>query len=469
MIPSAPFCVPFGVLAASTAFAALTASTPGNPDCFRSGWSAPVTVWSHDSVSTGTFLFIGQPVLVPAPGGAFAIGGTRSPLGRPGDSALIARRIGGGPLGVPAGGSAFVDPAAALDASGTLHMVWADRPKPGAPFDGKSRPHGPEGPLLGRVLYARYRDGRWSHAEQLYAGPLRWYALTRSDLLVDGAGRLHLVFQPERGPLVHLRSGPQGWKATELWEKTMPQRRPDGSSEWPRNRPIGGSSYAHLALGAEGRMYLVFMSAAWDTSGSFSARSPSNAHGVFLMRSKDNGSTWDAPVLANFSPHGEGQTSQPRLVVAGRDTLHLLWGKNPRGGLFAEVVRHATSTNRGESWTAPTEIRVPGEPAMLHNILAVRDVAGAIHLAFRAGRNSPGTPYTPLGIWHARWEDGAWAGPQLLRAESTQGFDLSVDGRGRLHLLWEHSTRRNGRGTGRKTLAYATHPACPSPGRNRRK
>ncbi|HEX6370649.1 MAG TPA: sialidase family protein [Longimicrobium sp.] len=407
--------------------------------CPQGEWSRPVEVWSGGTAGPGDTLQIDfRPALAAGARAAYAVGTIGTAMAKPAPEPLLARQIGGGSLGSPEGGRTFVHPRAAVDGAGILHMLWAESDPSGAPAAGPGRPR------LSRLMYGRYARGEWSRAETVYTGLPLWHTANNSDLLIGDDG-LHAAFvavRPGTGPvLVHLRSSATGWRATEI----------NRDSAYAAG-PARGGAYPRLAVGGGGRVYLAFVAAARTAAG---PQAP-NANSVFLMRSGDGGASWSRPVLVSYS--GQDQATDPQLLAAGGDTLHLLWGKNLHGGVWAEVVWHAFSADGGATWTAPVEVGVPGHAGQLHNLRATMAPAGRLHLAFRASGHGLADD-ARAGIYHATWS-GAWSSLQRVDvASGAAGFDLAADGEGRLHLLWQAT----GPG-GLRSLLHSVHPPCDQSG-----
>lgn len=406
--------------------------------CPAGEWSRPVEIWPGEPAAAGDTIQIDfRPALAAGADGAYAVATLGTSMARLAPRPLLATRIGGGSLGIPDGGATFFHPRAAVDASGTLHMIWGE-PHSQAPA---VPPGAPGRPRLNRLMYARHSAEGWSAAETVYTGMPLWHAANNSDLLVDEHGALHVAFtaiRPGAGPvLVHLRSSPAGWGARDV-----------GADPAFAQGPARGAAYPRLALGEGGRVYLAFVAALATESG---PRVP-NANSVFVARSQDGGATWSTPALVSYS--GQDQASDPQLLTGAGDTLHLLWGKNLHGGIWAEVVWHALSPDGGATWTAPMETRVQGHTGQLHNVRAVMNASKQLHLAFRAsGQGLTDDPRA--GIYYARWS-GAWTEPQRLDfASRSSGFDFAADPRGRLHLLWQTTGP-----AGLRSLLHAVHPPC---------
>lgn len=444
----------------------VTTSVAQTPRCPEWRWSAPVPVWEHSTEGPGRLALEGRPDPALAYGvPAYAVAYLTGSRFHPGPflRQMVVARVGDGAFPSPPTGPVYRHPLAAVDATGALHLIWAEpaRSADGVPPDRARRPPGRE--QLSRVLYATFRKGRWSPAEEIYSAPnLAWSAQLGSDLRVDSAGRLHVAFKaflPTVGPtLVHLRSGPRGWRATELaamYPHTAAHR---GRASLVPNRR-GGGSYPRLAFGSGGRVYLASINAVRDLADP--ARLRGNKNSVWIERSGDGGESWQAPVLVSYS--GGQLATEPQLLVTGQDTVHLLWRKHLRGDLFfADAIWHAVSTNGGRTWTKPDSAPTPHRQR--HKIVSVRaaaDPRGEVHLVFSAYPEVAGIGTSQ--VYHTQWSGGVWSEPEKLdTGPSIVGFDLEVDKQGRPHLLWGFQRNRAFEPIPRLFLSYAARSPCRS-------
>lgn len=371
-------------------------------------------------------------------------------------------------VGVPAGAVDFFDPVLAVDSHGTLHALWGEHEE-GAERDADSasgRRGSSEQFRLGRVLHARYRDGRWSPAQVVYRAPVvSWHRSLLSRLEEDGGGNLHVAFVARRASssnvLVHLRLGRDGWRTTE-WVGERGLRGVPG----PRRDsiiPAIGGIYPSLAAGRGGRIYLAFASPALRTSGGQIPGGDTNS--LWVRRSDDSGLTWSAPVLVHRSGATGGYELQ--IVATGRDSVHLLWRKQmgqPRG---ADEIPHAISTDGGVTWGSPAQVPVTGRNSVRH-LRAAATAKGDLYVAFAhpsptgttPGEQSPSIAHDQ--IFYARWHGSGWSVPQPLRPEvGVFPFDLRVDRSDRLHLLWAYmAPPDSGGGAPRRVISYAVASLC---------
>lgn len=418
------------------------------PGCDESGHH-----WKEPAVLPGRG--VARPELALGGENAYAFGSAAPGSGGPGAEAgppsIFA--LPGGALGSPPGAVGFFDPVMAADRAGTLHVVWAEGPEgvapaPSAPFAHLS---------LTRILYARYQAGRWSQASVIYrAEKIPWQRPVMSQLAIDGGGQLHLAFAAQRVPgppaLVHLRTGGGGWRATE-WNQPLPPGNARSASG--PLIPATGGIYPSVAAGPGSRLYLAFLSPARFAGG---APVPGgDANSLWVKRSDDGGAIWSPPVLVHQS--GPRGAYEPRILAAGADTVHIIWQKDLDGAPGPDAVWHAISTDGGGRWSEPDELRAPGR-SPFRNLRATVAPGGEPYIAFASA--PPGDPRGEM-VFYSRRAGSAWSVPRPLRPGlSVNGFDLTADGAGRLHLLWSHVApvqpgRRESAG---RTLSYSVGSPC---------
>ena len=322
--------------------------------------------------------------------------------------------------------------------AGALQVVWTEQWDPG-----RRRPQPRDSARSGvsHFLYVQRRHGQWSLEEPIYrARALEEYATHHSRIVATSAGRLDFAFSrfTVKGlELVHLRRDSVGWHARDL--------------SWPRYTGVRPFSpiYPTLAVSPATRIYLAFVAAPQDDR--HGGQRPDNTNSTFLIRSDDGGVTWSPPAIVSWS--GGRYASQLQIVAGQGDTVHLLWARSPKGAVFPNTVVHTMSTDGGVTWTEPTEVWAPGVGRLVRTVRIVRGHSGEIQFA--------GSTYG--GIWWAHYLDGVWSAPVRIREERrAEPFDIALDGRDRLHLLWEHEDADGG---GYDTihdrqLLYAVRAAC---------
>ncbi|HEX8672919.1 MAG TPA: sialidase family protein [Longimicrobium sp.] len=354
----------------------------------------------------------------------------------------------------------------AVDRGGTLHALWGEH-EAGAERAVDSASQGPGSAVqfsLGRVLYARYRNGRWTRAQVVYRGQVvSWHRSLLSRLVEDAGGNLHiaLVAKPKSAhALVHLRLGRDGWRTTE-WVGERRFRRDPAPGDNSLIPAIGGF-YPSLAVGQGGRIYVAFASPALRASGRPIPGGDVNS--VWVRRSDDAGLTWSAPVLVHLSGRAGGYELQ--ILARGRDSVHLLWRKQAGQQRGADEIPHAVSADGGVTWRSAGKVPVQGSNPVRH-LRAVATSKGEMYIAFT---QQPETGTTPEErrrrldtdqIFYSHLGASGWSVPRPLRPEvGVFPFDLRIDEADRLHLLWGFTAPDSAGGAPRRVLSYAIAAPC---------
>jgi len=151
--------------------------------------------------------------------------------------------------------------------------------------------------------------------------------------------------------------------------------------------------------------------------------------------------------------HGK-QASNLFLFHDSDGTLHLLWAKSLNQGINSDVIRHASSTNEGETWSEPQDVDLPDE-SIVTDPEAILTPDGTIHLAF-----------APLGddLYHTFWRTGDWAPVRKVmegKVAIDPEFALGPDGE-TLVLIWSQMSDVEGPASLEEpTAVYSTWPLQP--------
>jgi len=317
------------------------------------------------------------------------------------------------------------DPDLAVDAVGTVHVVWS------------------QGNDTADVFYSHSVDGgeTWSQAtrvnENVTAG---WRG--QPTLVVDAGGRIHVAWYDDR-----LRGGddPDVWYA---WS--------DDGSSWSRPdkrlSTVPGDDPS-LALGPSGELYVAY-------------RAYGTADGIYFARSLDGGGTWSDPNLA--VPTFPEIADEPSLAVDDGGVVAVAY----RGSddLNAEIYV-ARSSDQGDTWSTPViashDDGVPVENRQSAPALA----AGASEEWFVAWVDLRHA----LSIYLSSSPDAgaSWASPDILvnsRPWSAQQAPvLAGDGAATLYALYaddrdEWQTTRFTRSTDAGASWAPSRPVDVSPG-----
>lgn len=227
-------------------------------------------------------------------------------------------------------GKAAADPALAMDVQGRLHLVWCE----GAA----------SGPA--QVIYYLRWDGRALSRPSAIQGGVEGEMVRQPALLADEQGWLHLAWSGgEQGEILYSRARLDEAGLLAGWAPV--QKLSSGSvAAWPQ-----------LASDVAGRLYLLYVV-------------PLNeGRGVYLIRSADNGETWEKPALV-FDAAAAGWTMvgrpalavTPSLRLANHAELHVAWVQATQPGTWPALgiyyTRAATSLISPDEivWSEPFHV-----------------------------------------------------------------------------------------------------------------
>lgn len=271
---------------------------------------------------------------------------------------------------------------------------------------------------------------------------------TRDDLI-------HVFFSQRQDPVVYYSY----WNG-KVWSRTTPAMElPEGETGWPavaaspsnelylvvRNnrgtiyfsRAISGEASAKSSWSVpvriegehEGKVGSVDI--AWDAETIFVAYSvPVNeGRGIYLVHSKDKGSTWSKPVqVFNGEASGSDLVGAPSLLATEKGQLHIIWRQQSilgNGNPEPLSLHYARSEDAGTTFSDAKLI--VDEPVRWQEI--VSDHKGNLHLFWQP----PGANAT---VWDQISLDGGrtWEIPQGLTDVGTT-VTVIPDRMGRLHFL----------------------------------
>jgi hypothetical protein len=345
-----------------------------------------------------------------------------SPTTRP--PQLRAVRLDGRRFIRPGGGFWYAYPRAAVDDSGTLHVVWAE---PDTTRRHKSTPSRSASPELRSVWHASLRDGRWSQADRIYEGRrLAWDEAQTSRLIVDARNTMHVAFVSSDSTgtsVIHLSAtaaSSRHWRSIAV-------------------RSQAGVSYLDLAVGADGNAAIALVTAV--------AFPKPRANVLALMRSTDGGITWTEPAV--ITEPEEEEAIEPHVFFDHDAVLRLEWVQQPGASSFVGgTVWHTAVT--GSRRHSTSQLALPTD-AMTSHSQAALDSCGALHLLTIA------YPHTGLELRYARLAAGGWTA--WTRPFDVPGGWVSIAAHGALvQAVWgsNHWSPRDT--TQRFELVYSTLP-----------
>jgi hypothetical protein len=294
-----------------------------------------------------------------------------------------------------------------------------------APDGGGAQPETEAEPALAvdladaRRLLAGYQEDRFptlGGARALtYAlstdGGRRWGEGLVPHLTLASDGR----FQRASDPWVAFGPGHRAYFASLAFDETDPANgvflsaSDDGGATWGdpiavHEGPAGGlDDKEAVAVDDDphspffGRVYV-----GWDIS----PADPAQPQTLVVAHSADGGATWSAPVV--LEPLGGNVGVIP--LVGPRGVVYAVWwhAQNPSGPPGATSIESATSTDGGETWSAPVE---------------VAQVVSPFVPGLRTGEGIPAAAVSPSGRLYVVWQDGRFTSPipQIALASSADG------------------------------------------------
>ncbi len=177
----------------------------------------------------------------------------------------------------------------------------------------------------------------------------------------DGPGSDHHPGIPVRVKVAWTADGGAGWEVVD--------------ASHPGYRV---SIDAHIAYGPNDVAYLVYIG-----MDSMSFGAPTTKHGEYLLRSRDGGRTWSAPValVERAETHGGNLDHFPQFAIDPRGgTAYVMWDLYKLDGTEKEAIVVRTADD-GETWSAPRSVGT--HPIGGHSAVVGPD----------------GTVYAAYGLW----------------------------------------------------------------------
>jgi hypothetical protein len=206
---------------------------------------------------------------------------------------------------------------------------------------------------------------------------------------------------------------------------------------------VAGGHDNWVAFGPGGRVYMLFESGPHFTdvlceavgdidncpmssSGIQDPQETGNTNTQWLIRSDNDGRTWQKPYRVLLPDLVRGPDDQARILVDRHDPnkLYLVWRQMPPSAPLAgdagigDAAFYATSNDAGQSWTTPTQIFQPG-PASVDLLDPLQLPDGSLVVVFFTVNDStapgevvePGIAQVPAEVLAARSVDSGktWA------------------------------------------------------------
>jgi hypothetical protein len=283
----------------------------------------------------------------------------------------------------------------AVDSSGHLHVVWADR-TPGS----------------WNIFYKKSTDGgaTWTASTRLTWDPVGGLGPV---IAADSSGHLYLVWY--------------GYTAgnDEIYYK----RSTDGGATWTASRRLtwmsGRSHIPTLAVDLSDGLHIVWQD---DT--------PSDLYPeIYYKKSADAGATWTASQRLTWT---SGGSNRPVIAVGSSGNLHLVWEDNTAGN---DEIYYKKSTDAGATWT-PSQRLTWTLGRSFRPTVAIGS-SGGLHLVWQD--DTPSEPFPEIYYKQSADEEAAWTANQRLTWTSAYSWDpaISVDALGNLHVFWDDNAPGN--------------------------
>lgn len=302
------------------------------------------------------------------------------------------------------------DPAVAIDERGETAVAWVDQARKA-------------------VLFQRYSaDGRKQLAQPVDVSrhPATFSWLPRIAIAPDSPQQVFVLWQEiifsggsHGGDILFARSEDGG---RSFATPANLSKSPGGDGKGRINKEIWHNGSLDLVAGPGSAVY-----AAWTEY-----EGP-----LWFSRSVDGGRTFSRPARVAENSASAHPARAPSLALASDGTLYLAWTV---GDNDAADIHVAKSTDAGRSFGVP---QVVGASKSYSDApkLAV-DGAGAVHLAYA---ESSGGPFERSHVRYTKSTDGGrtFGPPREISQPMPQSFvsaafpALSVDGQGRVYVLWE--------------------------------
>lgn len=359
-------------------------------------------------------------------------------------------------------GTDSVRPALVVDATGTAHIFWIDRPPKtslGSSYLTHAQVVSDKPSFANEVLTVGSSDYlsavatsdgflhlAWAEQESVYysrawasdAHNAQAWSRPRviaapaliATLVGDDRGRLHLVYSPrERVALSYKQSldGGVTWSAAR-------------SIESPSSAPFAVN--ASIAIDKTGTLHLAWFNSDNDHWGLE----------AYYARSADNGTTWSPPrLIDSLTEQRYGRGYGPawiNLAVTGENNVHLIWDGSPMGQRWEQI-----STDGGLSWQKPVSLFGEMRGITGLNALAV-DSAGVLHLI--SGRLDSQGEFNLMFTSRKGKDWGAIAPvPGSFKANERPSAAVALGNR--LYVAWENVV-----GEGRRIALAYTNVDAPS-------
>lgn len=298
----------------------------------------------------------------------------------------------------PPGRFSFVEPRAALDNRGSLHLMWAERVT--GDHATATVPPGTTPPT--GIWTSSFSDREaWSSPERLYEYAVLWGKRSNDQIAQARNGSLHLItplLSPSDATLLHTQFNGTRWSVSLI----------------ATPRPVAYTSVA----ANDRKMFLAFISSNPVPNGR-------DVNSVFVSLSDDSGTSWSQPILVSESGTTPAHHVKARTDARGR--VHLVWTQMMSAG--QHVIRHVAS-NDGHTWSTPRDLVPP--PGFNAPEVAI-DGCGNVHTVFEDVEGGA----ERVHLSHAEFSNHTWLnhGPLFNGWRSIDPTLIALED-GRLMLLF---------------------------------
>ena len=293
----------------------------------------------------------------------------------------------------------------AIDSAGHIHVFWTEN---------HTQPIGGEGDTL---YYAGWDGQSWTKPRDIMVSPDNSVA-DFPEAAIDNQDNIYLAWRG--GPMikyVYLATATVRIAGSfQNWSRPVPSLSSSG-------QPMG----VDIAIGPDNTLYACHIGGTSDQQ-------------VQCAKSDNGGMSWQSEVNLSEGDRSDELVVFPRVIVDKYDTVHATWNTvQIPGGWPPLGVYYAHSTDRGETWSAATQIA-----AGAYTYASVAVTPDKVLHAFWSGAAED------AGKFHARSSDGGktWSLPlriaEGLAGATTGWLAPAVDSSGTLHLVMSAGSSSRG-------------------------